>query len=68
MKLSDERIKSLQVLLKTSTGSDYTAEQAQDAGMAIIRFVIAKAQRKQQLLKLRENGNGKRNRTSRSVA
>ena len=58
MKLSNERIKSLQVFLKERTGREYTDEQAQDAGMAIMRFAIAKAQRKQELLKLRENGNG----------
>lgn len=68
MKLSDERIKSLQALLKANTGRDYTAEQAQDAGMAIMRFVIAKVQRRQELSKLKENGNGKRSQNSRSIA
>ena len=68
MRLSNERIKSLQVLLKELTGQDYTDEQTQDAGMAIIRFTIAKAQRRQDLLKLKENGNGQPNRDTRAVA
>jgi len=51
MRLSNERIKALQVLLKEEFGLDYTDEQAQVAGMAIMRFVIAKAQRKQDLAK-----------------
>ncbi len=45
MRLSDERIKELQVLLKELYGLDYTTEQTQEAGLAIMRFVIAKAQR-----------------------
>lgn len=49
MRLSDERIKELQVLLKELYGLDYTAEQAQEAGLAIMRFVIAKAQRQREL-------------------
>ena len=49
MRLSNERIKSLQALLKEQTGKDCTDEQAQEAGFAIMRFVIAKAQRKAQL-------------------
>jgi len=55
MRLSDERIRSLQALLKEQTGRDYTQEQAQEAGMAIIRFVIIKAQRKRELAKFKEN-------------
>lgn len=55
MRLSSERIKSLQILLKELTGQDYTDEQAQEAGMAIMRFVIAKAHRKQELLRERKN-------------
>jgi len=45
MKLSDERIKELQAILNEEFGLDYTAEQAQDAGLAVIRFVLAKTQR-----------------------
>lgn len=46
MRLNSERTKTLQALLKECCGLDYTDEQAQEAGMAIMRFVIAKAQRK----------------------
>lgn len=59
MRLSSERVKSLQVLLKELCGLDYTDEQAQEAGVAIIRFVSVKAQRKRELSKNEENGHGK---------
>ncbi len=49
MRLSDERIKSLQVLLKNVCGLEYNNEQAHEAGMAIIRFVLAKAHREKEL-------------------
>lgn len=49
MRLSDQRIKELQALLKELYGVDYTTEQAQEAGLAILRFVLAKTQRQQQL-------------------
>lgn len=49
MRLNDKRIKELQELLKELYGIEYTAEQAQEAGIAIIRFVLAKTQRQQQL-------------------
>lgn len=58
MRLSNERIKSLQVLLKELSGLDYTDEQAQEAGVAIMRFVSVKAQRKNALSKYEENGYG----------
>jgi hypothetical protein len=45
MKFSDERIKELQTILKEEFGLDYTAEQTQEAGIAIVRFVLAKTQR-----------------------
>ncbi len=41
-RISPERIKDLQKLLKEQTGKDYTDEETQEAGLAIIRFVIAK--------------------------
>ena len=50
MKLSDERIRELQAILKEEFGLDYTAEQAQEAGLAIIRFAIAKTQRQSSLV------------------
>lgn len=49
MKLSDERIKQLQVLLKKQLGLDYTAEQAQEAGLAIMRFALVKTKRQANL-------------------
>lgn len=46
-RITQKHIKELQKLLKEQTGKDYTDEEAQEAGLAIIRFVIAKEQRKQ---------------------
>ena len=51
MRLSDQRIKELQGLLKELYGVDYTTEQAQEAGLSILRFVLAKTQRQRQLAK-----------------
>jgi hypothetical protein len=45
-RISKERIVELQKLLKEQTGRDYTDEEAQEAGLAIIRFVLAKDFRK----------------------
>jgi len=45
-RISEERIRELRKLLKEQTGRDYTDEEAQEAGLAIIRFVIAKESRK----------------------
>ncbi len=49
MRLSNERIRTLQILLQEEFGLEYTDEQAQEAGVAIMRFVIAKIQREQEL-------------------
>lgn len=49
MRISQERIKDLQKLLKEQTGKDYTDEEAQEAGLAIMRFVVAKERRRQEL-------------------
>ncbi len=49
MRLSDERIKELKGLLEELYGLDYTDEQAQEAGLAIMRFVIVKTQRQREL-------------------
>lgn len=49
MRLSPERIKELQKLLKEQTGKDYGDEEAQEAGLAIVRFVLVKEQRRQHL-------------------
>lgn len=48
MRISPERIKELQKLLKEQTGKDYTDEEAQEAGLAIMRFTKAKEQRKRE--------------------
>jgi hypothetical protein len=49
MRISPERIKELQKLLKEQTGKDYTDEEAQQAGLAIMRFTLAKQRRKQKV-------------------
>lgn len=67
MRLSSEDVKSLQILLKDEFGLNYTDEQAQEAGMAIMRFVIAKAQRKQELAKKEGNDYGQVQRTNGTI-
>jgi len=37
-RISPERIKELQKLLKEQTGKDYSSEEAQEAGLAIMRY------------------------------
>ena len=48
MRLSHERIEKLRVLLKEHYGLDLTDEELQQAGMAIIRFVVVKQSRQTQ--------------------
>jgi hypothetical protein len=48
-RISKERIKELQKLLKEQTGRDYTDEEAQEAGLAIMRFTLAKKRRELEL-------------------
>lgn len=55
MRLSETQIKSLQALLKSEFGLDYTAEETQEAGLAIMRFVLVKTQRQQELVNNKEN-------------
>lgn len=45
MRFSPELIKELQLLLKEQCGIEYSSEEAQTAGIAIVRFMIAKHQR-----------------------
>lgn len=45
MRFSKARIKALQALLKDELGLMYTDEQAQEAGMAIVRILAVKAHR-----------------------
>lgn len=49
MRLSPARIKDLQSLLKEHYGLDYSDEEAQEAGLAIMRFVLAKELRQKAL-------------------
>ncbi|USN96914.1 MAG: hypothetical protein H6797_01830 [Candidatus Nomurabacteria bacterium] len=49
MRLSNERIQELRALLLELHGLDVTDEQAQEAGLSIMRFVLAKAHIQQQL-------------------
>jgi hypothetical protein len=49
MRLSNEQIKELQGLLHELTGIEYSPEEAQTAGLAIMRFVYVKELRKYQL-------------------
>ncbi len=67
MRLGIERVTSLQKLLKELYGLDYTSEQAQEAGTAIVRFVIAKAQRRHALTTNKENGYGQPPRSDRAA-
>ena len=55
MRLSNELINRLQVILKEEFDLEYTDEKAQEAGMAIMRFVLTKAQRQQELNKRKEH-------------
>ena len=51
MRLSQERIKALQKILKEQFDLDYTDKEAQQAGLKIMYFVAAKELRNQQLQK-----------------
>lgn len=59
MRLSDERIKSLQALMRKKHGLELTDEQAQEAGFAIMRFVVAKFHREQELTSNEDSSYGK---------
>lgn len=54
MRISNERIQALKLLLKEQYDLEYTDEQAQEAGLAIMRFVIAKSQRHARLIQMKE--------------
>ncbi len=64
MRLSGERIKALQVLLKELNGLDFTDDQAQEAGLAIMRFMVAKTQRQKELSMNEGNGHGQERRAN----
>jgi len=52
MRISPQRIKVSQKLLKEQTGKDYSDEEAQQAGLAIVLFVIAKERQNNKLKSL----------------
>lgn len=54
VRISPERIKKLQKLLKEQTGKDYSDEEAQEAGLSIMRFIVVKEQHRQELAKLQK--------------
>jgi hypothetical protein len=51
MRLSNERIKELQKILKDECGLELSDEEAQQAGLAIMRFVLVKETRKREIEK-----------------
>lgn len=55
MRLSSQQIKALQDLLKEQLNLDYSDEEAQQAGSAIMRFILAKHRRNQLLINNKEN-------------
>lgn len=61
MRLSKQQIKSLQILLQEQFGLTYADEEAQVAGLAIMRFVLAKERRKMTQEKgVQQRGNNKK--------
>jgi hypothetical protein len=58
MRLSTEHVQELQSLLKTEFGLDFDNEHAQQAGLAIMRFVISK-HRRSLVHKEKNDGNDK---------
>lgn len=66
MRFSEQQITNLQVLLKELTGKEYSREQAQEAGIAVMRFAAAKLARSKQLSTERNNVYG--NNTRKEVA
>lgn len=61
MRLSNERIKELQKILKDECGLKLSDEETQQAGLAIMRFVLAKetlSHQRNDLRRLKTAGNG----------
>lgn len=50
MRINDKQIKELQALLLELTGKEYSPEESQTAGLAIMRFVYVKELRKRQVI------------------
>lgn len=59
MRISDKQIRKLQALLKDEFGLMYTDEEAQQAGLAIMRFVLAKERQINQPINLQEKKDDK---------
>ena len=55
MRLSASRVQALKKILKSEHGIDMTDEEAQQAGLAIVRFAAAKLQRNGQQLKTKRS-------------
>lgn len=56
MRISHKQIKDLQALLLELTGKEYSPEEAQTTGLAIVRFVSAKELQSNQLKKGGQDG------------
>lgn len=50
MRINDKQIKQLQALLLEMTGKEYSPEEAQSTGLAILRFVSVKELNTHQLV------------------
>ena len=67
MRLSNDKIKDLQALLKELYGLELSDERAQQAGLQVMRFFIAKATTEQELTKNKEEDHGQVRRTYEAV-
>jgi len=56
VRISDKQIKELQKILKEEHGLDYSDEEAQTAGLAIMRFTLAKKRREFEQKKESDDG------------
>ena len=54
MRLSDEKIKSIKLIMKNQFNKDLTDEEAHLVGLATLEFVIAKARYKPIILNISE--------------
>lgn len=54
MRISSEQIQALQAILREDFALDFCDEKAQEAGLAIMRFVIAKRLREKEQNKLKK--------------
>ena len=55
MRFSEDRIKNIQSIMKDQFGKDVTDEEAQQIGLAVLAFVIAKAEHEPIVLNLTED-------------